>query len=61
MANDRVKMAEIGSTRAAEQDLKTHELTPSGPVAESELRDARNFSTFSGAKDTGSRSSWVRL
>ena len=24
---------------------------PSGPVAESELRVARNFSTFSGAKD----------
>ena len=34
---------------------------PSGPVAESELRVARNFPPFSGAKDTEFRSNWVRL
>ena len=47
MVNDRVKR----HARAAEHVFRTHELMPSGPVAESELRVARNFSTFSGAKD----------
>ena len=55
LANDRVK-------RAAEQDFRTCELTPSSPVAESESRVERTFSTtFSGTKDTESRNSWVRL
>ena len=31
----------------------------SGPVAESESGVERSFSTFSGAKDTESRNSWV--
>ena len=39
----------------------TRELMPSGPVAESELRVARTFSTFLGAKDTWFRRSCVRL
>ena len=34
---------------------------PSSPVTESEKIVDRNFSTFSGAKDTESRSGWVRL
>ena len=33
-ANDRVKGAERGSTRAAEKDFRTFELMPSGPVAD---------------------------
>ena len=41
--------------------MRTHELMPSGPVAESESMVIRNFSTFSGAKDTLSRSNWVQL
>ena len=31
--------------------MRTHELMLSGPVAESDSRAARKFSTFSGAKD----------
>ena len=49
----------FSTPRAAEQVFRTREPMPSGPVAEFELRVARNFSTFSGAKDTESRSSWV--
>ena len=52
MVNDRVKRAERGCARAAEQVFKTCDLMPSCPVAESELRLDRNFSTFSGAKGT---------
>ena len=33
------------------QDFRTHELIPSGPVAESESRVERTFSNFTGAKD----------
>ena len=51
MVNDRVKMAERGSARDAERVLRTRELMQSGPVAESESRVVRNFSTFSDAKD----------
>ena len=46
-----IKRADRGSARAAEQVFRTHEMMPSGPVAESESRAARNFSTCSGAKD----------
>ena len=46
-----MKRAERGSTRAAEHVFRALELMPSGPIAESESRVARNFSTFSGAKD----------
>ena len=52
MVTNRVKRAERGSARAAEQVFKTHELMPAGPVAKSESQVARNFSTFSGAKAT---------
>ena len=48
--NDRVKRAERGCARAAEQVFRTCELMPLGPVAESELKAERTFSTFSGAK-----------
>ena len=46
-----MKRAKRESAREAEQVFRTPEPIPSGPVAESELRVARNFSTFSGAKD----------
>ena len=59
MGDDRVKRAERGSARAAEQVFKICELVPSGPLAESESRVARNFSPFSGAKDTEFRISWL--
>ena len=49
-ANDRVKREEKGCARAAKGVLRTREVMPSGLVAESESRVARNFSTFSGAK-----------
>ena len=49
--NDRVKREKIGSARAAEKIFRTSELMLSSPVAESESRVVRNFSTFSGAKD----------
>ena len=55
-----MKRAERGCARAAEQDFRTGELMPSGPVAESESLVERIFSTFSGAKGTKSRSSWVQ-
>ena len=51
MVNDRVERTERGIARVTEQIFRTRELVPSGPVAESDLRVARNFSTFSGAKD----------
>ena len=35
---------------AAEQALRTRGMMPSGPVAKSDLRVERTFSTFSGAK-----------
>ena len=44
-----------------EQLFGTRELMPSCPVAELESRVDRNFSTFSGAQDTESRSSWAQL
>ena len=56
-----VKSAERGSARAAEQVFRPRELMLSGPVAESELRVARNFSAFSGAKDTESGKGWVQI
>ena len=56
-----MRRAERGCARAAEQVLRTHELIPSGPVAESELMVARNLSTLSGVKYTEFRSSWLRL
>ena len=46
----RVKMAERGSARAAEQDFTTPELMLSGPLAEPESSVDTNVSTFSGAK-----------
>ena len=46
-----VKRAERGCARAAEQVFRTRVLMPFGPVAESESRVERTFSTFSGAKD----------
>ena len=49
--NDRVKRAERGCARAAEQVLRTHELMPFCLIAESESRVERTFSTFSSAKD----------
>jgi len=49
-ANDRVKRAERGCARAAEQVFGTRELMPSGPVGESKSMVARNFSTFTCAK-----------
>ena len=58
MVNDRVKRAERGGTRAAEQVFRTSELMPSGPVAESESRVARNFSPFSGAKRHRIQEQW---
>ena len=57
--NDRVKRAAKRSARAAEQVFRTCESMLSGPVAESELRIARNLSTFSGAKDTEFKCSWL--
>ena len=60
-SNDGMKRAYRRSARVAEQVFRTRELMPSGPVAESESRVQRTFSPFSGAKDTESRSSWVRL
>ena len=51
MANDWKKRAERRCARAAEQVFRTREPMSSGLVAESELTVARNFSTFSGAKD----------
>ena len=51
MVNNRVKRAESGSARATKQDFRTHELMPSGPVAESESRVFKAFTTFSGEKD----------
>ena len=39
----------------------THELMPSGPVAELESSVAKLFSTFLGARYTESRNSWVQL
>ena len=56
-----VKIAERGSARATEQVFKAREqLMPSGPFIESESSVARNFSTFSGANDTETKSSlWV--
>ena len=59
-ANDRVKRTERGCARAADQVFRTRELMSSGPVAESESRVERTFSTFSGAKDTDSKSRSVR-
>ena len=58
MVNDRVKREERGNATAAEQVFRTCELMPSSSVAESESRVEKNFSTFSGANDTESRSSW---
>ena len=60
-ANDKVKRSERGCARAAEQVFRTRELMPSSLVAKSESRVERTFATFSGAKDTESRSSWVQL
>ena len=53
-------MAERGCAIAAEQVFRARELMPSGRVAESESRVARNFSIL-GAKDTAFRSIWVQL
>ena len=50
--NDRVKRAERGCARPAEQVSRTCELMQSGPAAESESRVEKAFSTFSGEKDT---------
>ena len=58
MVNDRVKMEDRGSTRAAEQVFRTCQPMSSGPVAESELRVARNFSPFSGAKRHRIQEQW---
>ena len=44
-----------------EKKSRTRELRLSGPVAKSEWRVARNFFTFSSAKDTSFRISWVQL
>jgi len=52
MVNNSVKRAERGCARASEQAFTTRELMLFGPVSESELRVARNFSTFSDAKDS---------
>ena len=38
MVNGRVKRAERGCARAAEQDFRPHEVMPSSPVAELESR-----------------------
>ena len=43
MGNDRVKMAERASARAAEQVFRTRELIPSGSVADSESRVPETF------------------
>ena len=48
-------------TGQREQVFSSRELMPSGPEAESESWVDRNFSTFSGGKDTKSRSILVRL
>ena len=48
---DLVQMAERGWDRAAEVDFMTLQLMLFNPVAESELRVERTFSTFSDAKD----------
>ncbi len=45
----------------AEQDFRTCGLMQFGPVAESDSRFDKNFSTLSGEKHTESRSSLVRL
>ena len=54
-------MQQRGDVQAAEQVFWARELMPSGPVSESESRLDRNFSAFSGAKDTESTRIWVRL
>ena len=54
-----MEKAERGCATAAEQLFRTCELMLSDPVAESESRVERTFSTFSGAKDTEFRSSWI--
>ena len=51
LSNHRMKKAERGCARATDEVFQTHELMLCGPVAESELRVARTFSTFLGAKD----------
>ena len=49
--NDRMNRAERIRATATEQVFRTCELMLSEPVAESELRVAKNFSTFSSEKD----------
>ena len=51
MEDDRLKRAERRRIRVSEHIFWTCEVMPSRPVAESESRVARNFCTFSGAKD----------
>ena len=50
MVNDRVKRVERGSARAAEQVFRTPQLDQTSLAHESELKVARNFSTFADAK-----------
>ena len=45
------KVRESGSARAEEQVFRIRQLMPSGPVAESESRVVRNYSTSTGEKD----------
>ena len=46
MVNDKVKRAEKGSAREAEQIFTTREPMPSTPIAELESSVARNVLTF---------------